>query len=136
MQSVTPLMLKSLRADVDAALAPLLAKYSLAKLRLAKGTYDPNAGSFSFKVEGLAKGGTSPDAMRYDSNQQLLGIPPRPFTFQQREPERSSLWTFTITGLNLTGTKVLCERDDGKTFLFKTDAIIRIATRLAAGRTS
>lgn len=125
--TITPILLKQLRADVDAALATLREKYALETLRLGKGSYDPDAGSFSFKLNGMAQGGKSPDAMRYELNQKLLSLPPLGFQFTSKGE------SFKTTGLNLTATKVLCERADKAIYLFKLDGIKRIAARAAKG---
>ena len=60
-------LLQAMRPEIVAALAPIAAKYGLEKLELGRGSYDPGGGSFSFKLEGIAAGGLSQDARRYEN---------------------------------------------------------------------
>lgn len=122
---ITPAMLKALRADADAALAPLAAKYGLSKLALGRGRYDPEAGTFAFKLEGLGAGAPGKEAALYESAK-FLGLPVLGYSFFYSGRE------YKTSGLNSTATKVICERDDGKKFLFKIDALKRLAAAKAA----
>lgn len=118
MTTITPMLLKSFRADLDAAIAGLAKKYDLSELRSGRASY--TAGSFTMKIEGVAAGGKSKAASMYE-DASFLGLPPLGFSFKQGGR------SFTTTGLNTTGTKVLCARDDGTTYLFKVDGIKRLA---------
>lgn len=110
--------LKLLRPEIDAALSVIAAKHGLQSLRCGNGSYDPHAGSFSFKLEGLGEGAMGKEAALYTSSSAaFLGLPPLGTAF------RSSGVDYKTAGLNSSGSKVICERADGKKYLFTVDIV-------------
>jgi len=112
MKMITKEMLRALRFDIDAALVAVAEKHGLKSLTTGSATFGP--GHFTMKLDGLAEGGKSREAARYESAG-FLGLPPLGSTF------RSGGHTYTTVGLNTTGSKVLCDREDGKTYLYPVD---------------
>ncbi|CAB4179971.1 hypothetical protein UFOVP1040_10 [uncultured Caudovirales phage] len=123
---INKLLLTKIRAEIDAAMKPLAAKYGLTSLALGKGTYDPRAGRFTFKLEGIAEGGKTKEAVMYEQCA-FLELPPLGTTFAAQGRE------YTTVGLNTTGTKVhtTCSFD-GRTYLFKTEDVKRLCKTQAA----
>lgn len=118
--------LKSIRADMDAALEVVRKKYSLSELKCGKCTFT-DGGAFTMKVEGLASDGLSSEASRYNMYRQFnKDLPPLYFLFTNGGE------SFTVIGMNTTGTKVLCKQvSTGKVYLFRTDHIINLAKKVA-----
>lgn len=117
MTTVNKAMLKAVRADLDAALAEVAKKHGLQTFKSGNCTFDPTAGSFNFKVEGTVEGGIGKEGARlqfeatYDPALPKVG---ESFFFGTH--------TYSAIGMNTTGSKVVVKRNDGKTFLIKTDA--------------
>ena len=120
--TVDKALLRAIRPDIDAALVAVAKKYGLQKLSLANATFDPRAGAFTFKLEGLADGAIGKEAALYTSpDARFLGLPPLGTAFT------SGGRGYKTAGLNKAGTKVLCDRvDDGKTYLFAVDVVLRM----------
>ncbi len=113
--AITPAMLKSLREEVDAALAPLATRYALSSLKAGRASY--TAGQFTMKIEGVAEGGLSLEAEPYNQATSL-GLPKLGFEFIAGTPRYKTI------GLNTTGSKVLVERViDGKQFLYPVETV-------------
>jgi hypothetical protein len=107
---LNPTLLRNLRADVDKALAPLLAAYKLSSLKVGAGTYTRD-GSFTFKLEGVTEGGLTRDASAYESWRAMRpNLPPLGSTIEVRGRP------YIVRGMNRTGTKVKAEAG-GKTWL-------------------
>ena len=121
MATITRELLKSLRPEIDLALAVVAKQHGLKSLHLGNAKFDPNAGTFTFQLNGLVEGGLGKEAALYLSpDAKWLGLPALGTEFA------SGAHRYKTTGLNSTGTKVLCQRlDDGKTYLFRIDAIKR-----------
>ena len=116
-------LVKSLRPEIDAALSAIAAKHGLASLRCGNGMFDPRAGSFTIKVEGVAEGALGKSAALYTSpDAAFLGLPPlgTPFMSGGRQ--------YKTAGLNTVGSKVICDRNDGKQFLFPVLAVKRLCS--------
>jgi len=112
--------LKAIRADIDSALQAVASKHNLASLKCGSVAYTMT--TFSFKLDGLAAGGKTVEAQRYESNAAALKLPPLGATVQ------SGLHTYKTVGLNTTGSKVYVERiPDGKPFLVPTIIVQRTA---------
>jgi hypothetical protein len=123
---VTRDLLKNLRSEIDAALLAVAKKNGLKSLTAGSATF--GSGQFTFKLEGIVAGGQSKEADRYTSSSaSFLGLPKLGSEF------KSGGHMYKTAGLNSTGSKVLCDRDDGKVFLFPVDTCkTLIAARTAA----
>lgn len=109
--------LPAIRAAMNAALADVAKKLDLSKLEAGHITYDPRAGNFTVKVEGIAAGGVDPEEKRYDDRRQLLNLPARGATF------RSGHDRHTIVGMKRGGS-VLTRTKDGRTYRWRADLIL------------
>jgi hypothetical protein len=113
---VNPTTLKAIRAEIDEALAKIAkANPGLKSLHLANGSYDPQAGHFSFKLEGVAEGGVDKFEQCYNEMAPLLGLMPlgsSTITVGGKE--------YKAVGMKPGGNnKVIAARvPDGKKFLF------------------
>lgn len=118
--------LPAIRAAMDKALADIAKAHGLTSLQAGKCTYDPAAGSFTFKVNGINEGGVSPEAKIYDQAAQMLELPARGAVFTVRGVQHE------ITGINSTLTKVLAtNKDNGKTYLWKVKDVVAMIKRAA-----
>lgn len=118
-------LLQQLRPEIDAALALIAKAHGLKSLRLGNGKFNPSSGSFDFKLNGEVAGALGDGGARYLQLAGLLGLPAfgTEIVFGGR--------SYKTSGVNTTGTKVLCDRD-GKTFLLPVDAVKAIsAARMA-----
>lgn len=110
--------IRAIRAALDVALAAVAQEQGLSELKAGRGTFDPVSGSFSFKVEGVATGGKSQEAVAYE---QLCSftkdLPPLGTKLSIGGSE------YEIVGMRPRGTKVLGRRADGKMFLLGQDAV-------------
>lgn len=108
--------LAAIRADIDAALAGVATKHKLMSLKCGAGTY--GASNFSLKVEGIAEGGSTAEAQRYEFNAKTMGLLPLGGTFTH------GARMYKTTGINTTGTKCMVDRiPDGKSFLMPTHVV-------------
>lgn len=124
--------LKRIRPEIDAALAEIAKKYGVKSLKLGRMTYD-SSGSFKGSVEGVMEGGLSLDAQMYEAIREYEGLPPLGTSFDYKGS------SYTITGANRTGTKIMAVPFNGKTYLFTRDGIKRMCgvapkATLSAGR--
>ena len=111
-------LLVSLRPQIDAALAEVASRNGLTSLRAGNGTFNPDAGEFTFKLEGKIEGAKGAEAVRYEQNARWLNLPPLGSKFQAGGHE------YETAGLNSTGSKVLCKRtEDGKAYLFPAEGV-------------
>lgn len=111
-------LLKALRVDIDAALAAVAQKHGVKTLRTGNATFDPGAGSFTFKLEGVVEGGQGKDASRLEMERRFdSGLPAvgQAFTYGGT--------VYTAAGINTKATKILARRADGKVFLIPRDAV-------------
>lgn len=107
--------LNPIRRDMDKALAEIAKRHGLQELKAAKCTYDPRAGNFVIKVEGVDGEGIDKDAARYKEHVQLFGdLPALGTEFQAADDTK-----YRIVGLNTTGSKVICARVTGVDFAFR-----------------
>lgn len=114
-------LLRAVRAAVDATLAPIAKAHGLQALATGKCTYDPAGGTFTLKLEGIAEGGTSPEAQRYNMMREARKLPELGATFN------SGGKPYKIEGANTTGSKVIAARQpDGKRFLFHSGDVARL----------
>ena len=117
MAKITSEELKAIRIEIDEALKTVAQKHNLQTLTAGKATYDTE-GAFTFKLEGLVKGGLTPEAQRYNLYKQIENLPELGAEVTLRGKH------FTTTGINTTGTKVFIKGiDDGKTYEVKTEAV-------------
>jgi hypothetical protein len=119
---ITKQQLQKLRVDLDAALAGIANAHNLKSLTMGRCTFDPNAGSFQFKVEGVAAGGSSKDAQYYEMLR--MNAPQLPAL---DSPEATRMFgdkRGTIVGANSTLSKILIRHEeDGRVFLYKTPMV-------------
>ena len=115
-------LLRSLRSEIDAALAPLAGRHGLASLRAGNASFDPVAGTFTFKLEGAAEGAIGKEAALYQSpDARFLNLPPLGTTFT------SGGKTYRTAGLKANGRRVVCQHTaDGKPFLFWVEDVVRL----------
>jgi hypothetical protein len=132
MSTITRDALAAIRPDMDAALAAVARKHGLASLKCTNCTFDPSSGNFVMKVEGVAKGGKTKEAARYEQSKQFDdGLPPLGYVFRSGEA------SYSVIGMNTTGTKVMAERLDAvpaRTFLFQREAIKRLFSKSASDK--
>lgn len=129
MTTVNKVMLKAVRADLDAALVAIMEKHGLQKLTTGNCSFDPSAGSFTFKVEGIAEGGMGKEASRLNLEATYDAALPKVdegFFYGGKR--------YVATGMNTTGSKVLVRLEtNGKTYLIKRDAAkVAVAASRAA----
>ena len=124
--TVNKQLLESVRIAMDAALVSIAQANGLKSLTCGKCVYDPNAGNFTFKVEGIAEGALDPSPALYQSAG-FLGLPALGAEFKDYNGS-----TFKTAGLNKTATKVLCERSDGKRYLFPVAAVRALCLKVPA----
>ena len=111
--NITPEILKAVRVDINDALVAISAKYAIT-LHAGNATYTEN--HMTMKIDGVRVGGLSKDAERYNSaSAAFLKLPPLGSDFKHKGA------TYKTTGLNSTGSKVLCERDNGQRYQFPVD---------------
>lgn len=122
---ITKELLRAMREDINAALKAVAEKH---KVSIEAGHASFTAGgTFTFKLEGLANGGKSIEAQRYESSIALLNLPPLGTDVELQGK------AFVTTGLNTTGTKVLLARlSDRKEFQIPTSTLLRIIAAKAA----
>lgn len=58
--------LREITNDIREALAAVAKKHGMSKLEAGASTFDPRAGSFHFKVEGVVEGGMSTEQRNYE----------------------------------------------------------------------
>jgi hypothetical protein len=115
-----------LRAAIDAALVPVANEFGLHTLLGGKVTVDSAAGNFTIKVEGIVKGGMSPEETRLEYHKEHLGIP-ADWTSGMRF--RYANQFFFLRGANTTLTKVLLEGENGKKYVAAVDKFVKHASR-------
>lgn len=131
--------LQPIRAAIDAALAGIAKQHGLRSLTCGKCGYDPRAGNFTIKVEGVDGEGITSEGARYNllrdqfrgDDGEKFKLPPLDTEFLARDGQ-----TYKVVGLNMTGSKVLCFRvgsTDSGTFLFKPEAVQRLCAPRAPG---
>lgn len=142
-------LLKTVRRELESVIAATFDTHnvspSVASLKLGACSFDPTAGTFTFKLEGQLKGAKGKDAILYEQLAEALAIPaiqhargpdgkvdfrshtevpgitlPPLGTFFSHKGAR-----YEVIGAN-RGSKVLCKRLDGKTFLFKPEGVARL----------
>ncbi len=126
MTTITRDQLRIIRADIDAALAPIAAKHNLSSLKTDRCTYTVY-GSFTMKIEGVAAaGGMNKVAAEYESQRQWDNtLPPVGAEFKYGGEE------YKIAGCKSRGNKIIATRTrDTKDFLFPRDAVVRLCTAI------
>lgn len=120
---ISPALLKSIRADVDAALAPVIAKYGLQSLTCGSATYTSD--SFSIKLNGLKAGGLDEYGQIYETNARFdKGLPPLGTRFLSGREE------YQVTGMKRSGNVIAKRTRDGLTFRFPLDGFKRLVAHL------
>lgn len=108
--------LKNIRADVDAALAVVGTKHSIA-LEAGNATFSPS--SFTMKVIGTVLGQNTPEQELYDRNAARMRLPPRGSEVTLKNTP------YIVVGMRPRGknTVVLERKVDGKVFVGSPDVI-------------
>lgn len=111
--------MKELRVAINKALTPVSQQFSLEKLQVESGTFDPERGWFTFKLEGAASGGVSREQAAYDMWAPVYKLPKHgtPFVYGGKR--------YKIAGFAARGRKVLASLD-GKMFKFPVDVVQRL----------
>ena len=126
MTTLTRDQLRALRAEIDAALAPIAAKHHLASLKAGHCSYTAT-GSFTFKVEGVAAGGMDKIAAQYEAERQWnKDLPPvgAEFTYGGEE--------YKIVGCKSRGGRIIATRTrDSKDFIFPRDGVVKLCKAVA-----
>jgi hypothetical protein len=136
-------VLKRIRFDLGAALDAIAKKHDLKSLTANKCTFDPEAVSFNFKLEGLRAGAMLPEERNYKSLAQMMAYTKDEAGEAITMPDLGTYFSnprdgrrYRIVGAN-TGDSVICARDDSKRFLFKARAVHALVTRnLDSGKTA
>jgi hypothetical protein len=123
MPALTKDQLRALRADIDAALAPIAAKHQLSSLQAGRCTYT-TSGNFTMKVEGVATGGLNKIAADYEGSRQWdKTLPPLGAEFIYGGEE------YKIAGCKSRSGKIIATRTrDKKDYVFPRDAVVRLCT--------
>lgn len=126
MTTLTRDALRALRADIDAALAPIAAKHQLTSLKAGHCSYS-TTGAFTFKVEGVAQGGMDKLAANYESQRQWDDtLPPVGAEFRYGNEE------YKIAGAKSRGNRIIATRTrDKKDFVFPRDAVVKLCKAAA-----
>jgi hypothetical protein len=112
----------ALRADINAALAAVAAKYALESISATKINVDGFAGNFTVKLEAVNAGGMTPDARMYEAVCKYTdGLPALGAEF------KSGQSTYKILGASPTGRKIRAARPNGTVYEFTIEAVIRLA---------
>lgn len=98
---ITKELLRQLRQDINTALGAVADVHGI-KLEAGKASFTDS--TFTFKLDGIVKGGKSNEAQRYELHEKLLGLPPLFTRITLRDVE------YETAGLNTTGTKVVLTR--------------------------
>lgn len=124
MATISKDFVKTLRPEIDAALAAIAKAHGLASLRGGNCSFDPIAGTFTLKVEGLAANALGKDASRYVQTHEMLGLPVRGTEFT------ANGIAYKTDGISSTGAKVTIVRlSDEKKFLMNTDFVVLACKR-------
>ena len=113
--------LRSIMADMDAALIAVAKKHGLESLKIAgKATY--NSDNFHVKLVGVVQGGKDDAARRYEVNFTAFGgWPPLNTSFIYKKEE------YIITGCNATATKIIAKNlKNERTYTFEFDGLLRL----------
>lgn len=105
------------RADLNKHLAQLAAQYGLRDLKATNARFDPEAQSFTIKVEGIGQNGLSPEQSRYDTLRDLMHLPPRGTAINMRGTR------YVVSGMT-RANKVILDLN-GKMFAAKAEAVVR-----------
>lgn len=121
MSKVDETVVKALRTDINAVLAPLASKKGLT-LKLGHCTFDRANGNFTFKLDGTVKGGLTKEEASYETLRSLRPkLPPLRSTFVLDDR------TFQIAGANSTRSKVIA-RMKGKEYNVPISVVEQAAT--------
>ncbi len=119
MSTITPKQLEQIRVAITEALQQVKSHYGLESLRAGNCTYTPG-GAFTFKVEGQIEGGKSKEASMYEQWMRInADLPPLGTQLT------NSNGTYTIEGMNTTGSKVYARRA-GVVYLLRTQDVERM----------
>jgi hypothetical protein len=120
-------LMKRIRDDLNAHLSTYK-REGVGSLSIGNGKYDPEAGTFSFKLEGKLAGAKGKEALSYEYLVQLYALSPS----SPKLPPLGTAFNYahdgqrhTIIGAN-RGEKIITRRPDGKQFLFRPEAIARL----------
>ncbi len=121
---VTRQLLKTLREEIDIALQAVVDTHKLQSLKCGNASFDPTAGTFTFKLEGVTEGSIGKEAALYEANRKFRQLPPLGTKFVSGRNQ------YEVVGMKRSG-KVLATRVDGNTYIFDANEVCRL-TREAA----
>lgn len=108
---------RKINTEVETALAVIGKKYGYS-FSLGTTTYDKDGGNFTSKLTAHKDGALTPEAQKYNANRGWLALP------ELGTVVKFGAWSYEITGLNRTGTKVHATRqDNGKSYNLPTDMV-------------
>lgn len=122
MTTITKELLAEVRKRMDAALAQVAKDLSLKSLTCGRCTYNPSAGNFTMKVEGVAEGGMDETANLYAQNARFMGLPPIGAVFA--DPIRKE--DYKIIGMKKGGRLIVERTSNGKHYLMPADQVKRM----------
>lgn len=121
--------LKTLRPEIDAALAVIAQEHGLRSLALGRGTFTSD-GSFTFKLEGITKGGASKDEQLYNLLRQSNPIFPALGTPEARVMYGGN--RIELVGANSTLSKVVFRMPGTDKQYLAPRAMVEMALKAAA----
>lgn len=122
MPTINKDFLRDLRVDIDTALMAVAKNHEIS-LKAGQCTFDPSSGNFTFKLEGVAKGGLDKRGALYQDLRRLRPTLPElrsTFVYNGKQHE--------IVGANTTGSKVIVKCGD-KGYQFPVDVIERLCAK-------
>jgi hypothetical protein len=120
-KQLTKVQIRELRSQIDAALLPVLKANGLSKLEAGNCSFNPEDGTFTFKLQGAVIGAPTEDDKNrenYTGLQTYLGLPPLGTKVTIRNI------TFTTTGLKKNGRTVLLDGDNGKKYQMYIEVLL------------
>lgn len=122
MPTINKDFLRDIRVDIDTALTAVAKKHEIS-LTAGHCTFDPSSGNFTFKLEGVTKGGLDKSGALYQDLRRLRPTLPElrsTFVYNGKQHE--------VVGANTTGTKVIAKCGD-KRYQFPVDAVERLCAQ-------
>lgn len=112
--------LQVIRKDVTIALGEIAQRHGLKQLELGNITFDPAAGTFRGKLEGMVRGGVSEDAQRYEARRRWTHCKHYPPLGTMMPGDKS----MAITGMT-RGGKIVLTDPAGKEYTLRLAAFDR-----------
>lgn len=126
MTTISKQFFPAFRADLQKHLDLVAAAHGLESLKAGNATFDPDAGSFTIKVNGIAIGGLTKEQRLYDLEYAIdKTLPPRESEMVFKGQ------TYTIWGMQRSG-KAIIRDDAGKKYAILRTFLPRDLTRREA----